>query len=80
MNWKEQIRGCFGSRDRIFAGHPNDHQRAQAMLIAAIQEGATKKEMHDAIKDFLTNEGCEKEHIEKQLREVFKVGTYLKMT
>lgn len=80
MNWNDQLHGCFGRRDRIFAGHPLDQQRAQEMLITAIQEGVTKKEMQDAIRDFLSAAGCDKEHIEKQINAAFKVETYLKMT
>ena len=32
LNWKDMIGGCFGSADKIFAGHPSDRERAIDLL------------------------------------------------
>ena len=56
MNWKKQIRGCFGTTNHKFASHPGDRQRAAKMLDSAIKQGVGYKEYCKEIKDWLRNQ------------------------
>jgi len=76
MSFKDKIPGCFGTVDKIFAGHPLDQGRAKDMLIAALQETESWSEFENAIREYLSGEGCRSEHIDKQIERVKKVNSY----
>lgn len=42
MSWQNQIPGCFGDQDVIFAGHPLDADRAKKAIQAAKDARASK--------------------------------------
>lgn len=42
MSWQNQVPGCFGDQDVIFAGHPLDEGRAKQAIKDAKAAGATK--------------------------------------
>jgi hypothetical protein len=72
MAWNERIAGCFGIKDLIFAGHPLDEKRAKEMVKNAKEEGASRREVLDAIEKYLKGEGASKEHIAAQLKRADK--------
>lgn len=76
MSWEEQISGCFGSKDKIFAGHPYDIQRAAKLLTQAIEENIGWSEYTSKIKEWLKSEGCSKEHIVNQMEKVKNTKSY----
>ena len=67
MSFKDKIPGCFGSSDKIFAGHSCDVDRAKSMLIDALQETQSWNEFENAIREYLVTEGCSLKHIEEQV-------------
>jgi hypothetical protein len=42
MSWQNQVPGCFGAQDMIFAGHPLDADRAKQAIKDAKAAGASK--------------------------------------
>jgi hypothetical protein len=42
MSWQNQVLGCFGDQDVIFAGHPLDADRAKQAIKNAKTAGASK--------------------------------------
>ena len=57
LNWKDRIAGCFGSADKIFAGHPSDRERAIDLLQEcdknAISLATLLQEVESYLKDSL---------------------------
>jgi len=77
MSWKNNIPGSFGDTDADFAMHFYDEERAKKLLISAIEAGVSKEEYVEAIKTYLIEKNCNKDHIEKQLKKVIDLGSYL---
>ena len=65
--WKDRLPACFGNADLRFASHPTDEKRAKAMIREALGSGASNKEILNAIRAHLWEEGASREHIEKQM-------------
>ena len=76
MSFKKMIAGCFGSADKIFAGHHNEVERAKDMLIEALQETDSWGEYENAIKSYLEKEDCTTEHINEQMKRVKNTEYY----
>ena len=80
-NWEKYIVGCF-SEDRKFASQGHDIQRAQEMLITALQQGVGYKEYCTTIKDWLrgqlanANPHVAKKRLEDEMKKVRKLSTY----
>jgi hypothetical protein len=65
--WKDRLPACFGNADLKFASHPAHEKRAKAMIREALGSGASNKEILNAIRAHLWEEGANREHIEKQM-------------
>ena len=76
MSFKNKIPGCFGSTDKIFAGHSNDAERAKDMLIDALNETQSWSEVESAIRDYLVKEGCSQKHIDEQIKKARDTTRY----
>lgn len=70
MNHIDQIPGCFGTRDQIFAGHPLDEKRAFELLKYCRENKISLEGILDEIKRHLESEKCGKPHIKEQLDSV----------
>jgi hypothetical protein len=77
MSWTDRIEGCFGSADKIFAGHYRDRQRAAEMLYHANKEDVGLEEYKREIRHWLKSQGCNEKHIDEQMQEVIKFSNYL---
>ena len=81
LNWKDMIVGCFGSADKIFAGHPSDRERAIDLLQEcdknAVSLATLSKEVESHLKNSLdfnsqtieVQQNMQK-HIDKQLNNI----------
>ena len=78
MSWKDRIPSCFGSKDRIFAGHHSDCQSSFQLLAQANEENIGWKEYTQTIRAWLKSEGCGQEHIQEQMKRVKNLKYYLK--
>ena len=82
MDWKKQIRGCFGNVDHKFANHPSDRKRAAKMLGDAIEQGVSYKEYCKGIKDWLRKQlqnadaQTAKDILKSEMKKVRKISTY----
>ena len=82
MDWKKQIKGCFGTTDHKFANHPSDRQRAAKMLDSAIKQGVSYKEYCKEIKKWLLKKlknadpQTAKDLMKSEMKKVRKLSTY----
>lgn len=76
MSWINKIPGCFGSEDREFALHNNDRTRAQEMLSEALLSDVGFAEYKAELESWLTAQGCNPEHTQKQLKRISNLGSY----
>jgi hypothetical protein len=51
-----QIGGCFGCDDKIFAGHPNDEDRAKDIIKRCRENNISRMELEGIILRFLHSE------------------------
>ncbi len=70
MDWKAQIEGCFGSADAKFARHPNDEDRAFALLSQLRNERVGWSIVRPAFLEHLKSEGCGRKHIANEMARV----------
>ena len=77
MYWRNLIAGCFGAMDHLFARHPNDAERAKAMLTRAFAEGAGWQDIEQAARDHLSAQGCSQSHIDAEVAVMTDVRNYL---
>ncbi len=70
MEWKQQIPGCFGEDDQLFAVHPLDRKKAHELLGTLIDEHVSWSDVCLAVRDHLKERGCGPEHISQQMRTV----------
>ncbi len=71
--WEDDIPGCFGDADGIFAGHPLDKERAKTLLTTARKEGVKYNRLSGAMVAYMLGEGCSVEHVEEQLKSISKM-------
>ncbi len=64
-SWISQIPGCFGVSDKIFAGHPNDEDRAFELLKRLRVEGVGWADLEKEARAFLKD--CSPSHVEAQI-------------
>ncbi len=69
MAWTNDIAGCFGDTDLIFAGHPRDEDRAFALLTQLRSEKVGWQEASGAIRKYLEGRGAGSAHIDQQLKK-----------
>jgi hypothetical protein len=72
MDWKNQIAGCFGNVDQIFAGHPLDEERAFKLLTVLRKERIGWSLVEPAFREHLQHKNCGEEHIATQIARVEK--------
>lgn len=76
--FKGMIAACFGSSDRIFAGHPMDRERARELLMFIIEKEVTLTDFKKQVEIFLKEAGIKNEkHFNKQLDRIFNLKVYL---
>ena len=78
MDWKDKIPGSFGRVDKKFARHALDSERAAELLVAANKADVGIKEYLTEIENWLKSEGCSGDQIQRELKEVKDIGSYLK--
>lgn len=78
MAWHDNISGCFGSVDMLFALHDSDRQRAQEVLRLAMQEGVYFHDYIETFKAHMRSRGCPEQHIANQIVNISNVRYYLK--
>ena len=61
-----RIGGCFGSEDKIFAGHPSDEGRAKELRKLAVDNNVSLKQVMQIVDAFLLNCGWFLEHLKQQ--------------
>jgi hypothetical protein len=66
-DWKNDVRGCFGQSDLIFAGHPADEDRAFRLLVRVRQENVGWAEVSAAFRAFLDRENAGSDHAAQQI-------------
>ena len=66
---QERIGGCFGSADKIFAGHPNDEKRAKTLRSVAKKGGVTLNEMQNILAGYLYRTRFPADHVKKQMKK-----------
>lgn len=52
-DWKDMIAGCFGSADRIFAGHPSDKERAIDLLQKCNKDSISLSSLIQEVENYL---------------------------
>lgn len=70
---RQRIGGCFGTADGIFAGHPNDEERAKELRKLALNNKITLQEIRELTLGYLYGRGYIGDHIKEQLNEVTKM-------
>jgi hypothetical protein len=66
----EEIRGCFGAQDFLFAVHALEADRAFALLGKLRAQKAEWLDVRDEFERFLRDHGCDRAHIEEQIASV----------
>lgn len=61
-----RIGGCFGSEDKIFAGHPSDEGRAKELRKLATENNISLQQVMQIVDAFLLNCGWFLEHLKKE--------------
>lgn len=67
---RTRIGGCFGTADGIFAGHPNDEERAKELRKMALDNKITLREIREITLGYLHGRGYIGDHIKEQLEKV----------
>jgi hypothetical protein len=70
QNWKNQIAGCFGEVDKLFAGHPSDQQRATKLRSDLKQANILNDEIIDGFAGWLYRQGVQGSHLNEQMAVV----------
>jgi hypothetical protein len=76
MSWQDQIPGCFGAKDALFANHPRDERRAEEAIKNAKAAGATFEDFEKEIVWYCYKEvtGTHfQEHLGKQVAKARKL-------
>lgn len=76
MSWKDIIPSCFGTEDKIFAGHHSDCSSAAKLLAQANEENIGWRDYNKTIKSWLKNEKCTPKHIQEQMKRVRNIKSY----
>lgn len=61
-----RIGGCFGTADKVFAGHPNDEERAKELRQLAFDNGVSLQRVMQIVDSYLLNTGFVKEHLQEE--------------
>ncbi|OAQ43519.1 hypothetical protein A5893_17180 [Pedobacter psychrophilus] len=69
---KSKIRGCFGSEDGEFAGHPADESRAKELRKLAVLNHISLTEMEDIALEYLHEKKYTEKHITEQMKDITK--------
>ena len=70
MSWTDQIPGCFGDEDLLFAVHPLDSQRAIEVLLAAKKDGVSLADLLNEFRTYLGGRTSNEEHISEQMKVI----------
>jgi hypothetical protein len=77
QNWKNQIAGCFGEVDKLFAGHPLDEERAKKLRSDLKQANLPEDEIIDGFTGWLYRQNISGNHLIEQMAVV---KSFLKLT
>ncbi|ONF47785.1 hypothetical protein [Methylobacterium radiotolerans] len=64
------VRGCFGETDLIFAGHPNDEERAFQWLADLRKRSVGWKAARAQVVEYLESRGASASHVQQQTEKV----------
>ncbi|MCG2626577.1 hypothetical protein L6654_08065 [Bradyrhizobium sp. WYCCWR 13023] len=70
MAYDNELPGCFGNNDLIFAGHPLDADRAFNWLGSLRKRHIGLAAVKEQVREFLTERGASAAHIDEQLSKV----------
>ena len=73
MDWKNDIPGCFGSVDQVFAGHPSDEEHAKELRKNLIASEISFRDLEDAIVGHMFRKGCNLDHMNEQMKTVTRL-------
>ena len=79
MSLLNLIKTSYGIEDRIFAGHEYDRQSAMKALNTAQDENVGFEEFIRMHQEFLQNQNCSEEHINRQLNRVKNLELYFRL-
>jgi len=65
---RTRIGGCFGSADKIFAGHPLDEGRAKEIRKLANDNGIEPEEIQNIVIGYLFRTGFPADHVYEQTK------------
>ncbi|MCB9177948.1 MAG: hypothetical protein H6590_00795 [Flavobacteriales bacterium] len=64
---EQTIGGCFGSADRLFAGHPSDLESAKEKKKLIKKHDLDKARVQSIIEKYLYEEGVHSTHLKEQV-------------
>ena len=67
-----RIGGCFGDRDKKFAGHTLDENRAKEIRKLAVENKITLSEIQNIVSGYLFRTGFYAEHCKEQTEKATK--------
>lgn len=67
---RTRIGGCFGTADGIFAGYPNDEERAKELRQMALDNKITLREIREITLGYMHGRNYIGDHIKEQLEKV----------
>ena len=70
---RQQIGGCFGRVDKLFARHPLDEERAKNLCVIALENKITLQEINEIILEYLHEQLSNSEHINSEFEEAKKM-------
>lgn len=65
----QSVEGCFGETDLVFAGHPNDEDRAFKLLTDCRKNGIGWAKVEADLREHLASEGAADTHIDQQIKK-----------
>ena len=70
---RQQIGGCFGSADKLFARHPLDEEQAKNLCEIAFENKITLQEIKEIILEYLHEHLSNEEHINSEFEKATKM-------
>jgi hypothetical protein len=71
-DWDQELEGCFGNEDGVFAAHHSDEARAFDWLASLRQRGVGWKGARKQIVAFLSSKNFGKEHRQEQIKRSWR--------
>ena len=68
--WQSQVPGCFGAVDAVFAGHPNEEDRAWELLKELRAQNVPWQDVKREFRGYLNRKNCPQPHVDEQMKRV----------